>query len=721
MQHNSLSLVTNFGLLLLFAGCSTAAIVNTSMDMNSTSKNEIADEVLGAMNRCAEPCEDFYEYACGSWIKKTKLLEPRPDYVKVDYPLEDHIKKEIRILLENDLQGKRNKAGEFYASCLQYSNGSFNADPLARFRRVFRNFSTADTLASVVGTLYSQAGLSLFFTPAISPDQDHPERYALKLLEGSSTSPLTLAEKDNGTDATSNAASAGNSGLVVVRALLDAAAKADLIPNVGLARLSENVLELDGSLLNLSLSAIASADSSSTRRSLNSFPPGLFMRTYLNSAGIDIAKLNNSVFVRSPEYFDTIAALLAQATTDPAAREQVRAYMAYQLVYRYAAIGLLGRDLYDAIALPPVGVQPGNWRSEPCQKATVSFMGDAVGKAYVEAHFTEQRRAVANKMVREVVGAFDIVLKSQDWLDDQTRTEARRKLSLVGIKVGYSDALDTYENVTITRDNYAGNVAAAQAHFLRQSVSRLGGPVLQSDWVIRPQDVNAVYAFEKNDVTIPAGILNRPVFDEEFPAAMNYGALGTVIAHELSHGEDNVGRKYDATGRLRNWWSDQNSAQFESRSKCYVSLYDTYKPRGLDLFVNGTFTLGENLADSNGIKISFRAFRNAMKKSFGSKSRIGLPFEDKDMPLVRTSNDRPSNGALARELTNNQLFFVSWAQLWCSVTQETQQRVAIATDSHSPAAFRVLGPLSQMKEFADAFQCKPGSTYNPEKRCYIWQ
>jgi predicted metalloendopeptidase len=720
MQHCTHPLF--IALLLGIAGCLSASAVDYSADRRAAAKNEIADEVLGAMNRCADPCEDFYEYACGSWIKKTKLLEPRPVYAKSSYPLADQIRKEIRTLLEGDLQRKKNKAGDFFASCLlQFANGSMNVAPLARFRSVFQNLSNAEAFSSAVGTLYSQAGLALLFTPDVSPDQEHPERYALTLDEVTNAVSPNVSVKDNSTDPTSNVTSAENSGLIVIRAVLDAAVKADLIPNVGLAKLAENVLELDDSLRNLSLSVDTSIYSPKIRRSLNMFPPGLHIRTYLASAGIDTAKLNNSVFVHSPEYFDKISALLTQAATDPLFNQAVRAYMASQLVVRLAQNGLLGRDLYHAVVTPPGGVGPGNWRSEPCQDQTTTFFRDAVGQAYVETHFSEQRRAVANSIVHEVVDAFDTVLRSQDWLDDQTLAEARRKLSLVGINIGYSDALDTYENVKITRNNYASNVAAAQAHSLRRSSGRLGGPVRQSDWLLSPQDVEAVYSPFQNGFTIPAGFLNRPFFDEAFPAAMNYGALGTIVAHELSHGEDNFGRRYDATGKLRNWWSEQSSAQFESRSKCYVSLYNTYKPHGLDLFVNGTLTLGENLSDSNGIKISFRAFRNAMKKSIGSQSKITIPKDDKDVSLVRTSNYRPRNRALDRVLTNNQLFFVSWAQLWCSVTQEVTQRALIAGDVHSPGKYRVLGPLSQMKEFAETFQCKRRSIYNPEKRCFLWK
>jgi putative endopeptidase len=197
---------------------------------------------------------------------------------------------------------------------------------------------------------------------------------------------------------------------------------------------------------------------------------------------------------------------------------------------------------------------------------------------------------------------------------------------------------------------------------------------------------------------------------------MNYGALGTAIAHELSHGEDDLGMNYDAEGKLRDWWLPPAAREFENRAKCYVSLYDKYKPAGLDVNVNGSLTLGENLADGNGIKISFTAFRNAL----ASVERAAAQTQGKNTSSSHVVNERPKNALLARELTNNQLFFVSWAQLWCRLDREEMLRNNIANDGHSPAPFRVEGPLSQMKEFASSFHCKQGSKYNPPRRCYLW-
>ena len=182
---------------------------------------------------------------------------------------------------------------------------------------------------------------------------------------------------------------------------------------------------------------------------------------------------------------------------------------------------------------------------------------------------------------------------------------------------------------------------------------------------------------------------------------MNYGAIGMVLGHELSHGFDDQGRKYDKTGRLTSWWTPSSAKKFESKAKCFVDLYNGYKPRSVDIYVKGNLTLGENLADTSGVKTAFRAFKSAAKNN-------------------SDPNARAPNPVLAPELTNHQLFFVSYAQTWCARVRPKALKIRMMTDPHSPGQFRVQGPLSQNPEFAATFKCKPGSTYNPEKKCAIW-
>jgi predicted metalloendopeptidase len=390
-----------------------------------------------------------------------------------------------------------------------------------------------------------------------------------------------------------------------------------------------------------------------------------------------------------------------------------------------ASLGMLGESLfYDHFKFKKqmYGVQQLQPRWKMCQGQTTDFLGEAVGRAYVDKYFTEARRRVGLDMARQVIAAFESNLDNQDWMDGRTRAAAKDKLNAVGVKMGYSSKLDTYDDTAITPDNFVENVIAASIHAWHRSVRRLGGPIDPTEWMMDAHEVNAYYSPPRNEIVIPAGILRHPFFSDAFPAAMNYGSLGSIVGHELSHGEDDAGRKYDATGRLRDWYSTRSSKAYDEREKCYISLYDTYKPRDLDVHLLGNLTLGENLADINGVKIAYLAFRNAVAANSSARfSEDAHEWSVRDnAAVVAAQAEPPPNKVLAHELTNNQLFFVAFAQNYCMLARPDALRVWVTTDPHSPGRFRVQGSLSQTREFAEAFKCRNGSKYNPEQRCNLW-
>ncbi|KAI0562502.1 Metallopeptidase [Gracilaria domingensis] len=284
-------------------------------------------------------------------------------------------------------------------------------------------------------------------------------------------------------------------------------------------------------------------------------------------------------------------------------------------------------------------------------------------------------------------------------MDQPTIDAAIDKLNAINWKVGYSEKLDTYDDVDITT-SFQSNVHSAIAHLWRKRLNRLGNPIDNTEWFMKPHEVNAYYSVTRNEMVFPAGILQPPFFSDAYPEAMNYGSIGAVIGHEMSHGFDDQGRQYDKAGMLTPWWSDSSVSKYKQKAQCYIDLYDTYKPRDVDIHVRGNLTLGENLADTNGVNVAFRAF-----KSRANNSQDGIP---------------PPNALLARELTNDQLFFVAYAQTWCTLHRHEALKVDIMTDPHSPAKFRVLGPLSESPVFAEAFSCRNGSRYNPTTRCELW-
>lgn len=278
------------------------------------------------------------------------------------------------------------------------------------------------------------------------------------------------------------------------------------------------------------------------------------------------------------------------------------------------------------------------------------------------------------------------------WMDDPTRTRAKAKLATFTKKIGYPDTWRSYDALKIDREPYLGNLWRAQAFEAKRHRDRIGQPVDRSEWGMTPPTINAQYSPDFNDITFPAGILQTPFFGREQPRPMNFGAIGVVMGHEVTHGFDDEGRKFDADGSRRDWWTAASGTEFEKRAQCVVDQFNGYAPFD-DKHVDGQLTLGENIADLGGVKIALVAFKNA---------RAASP------PTERYA------------YSDEQLFFYGFAHSWCANVREERQRTLLAVDPHSPARYRVNGPLSNTAEFAAAFKCSAGSKMVRAQRCDIW-
>jgi endothelin-converting enzyme/putative endopeptidase len=279
-------------------------------------------------------------------------------------------------------------------------------------------------------------------------------------------------------------------------------------------------------------------------------------------------------------------------------------------------------------------------------------------------------------------------------MDDTTRQRALEKAQAVSNKIGYPDSWRDYSKMQLKRGDFFHNAMAARAFEFDRSAHKVGQPVDPDEWGMTPQMVNAYYNPLQNEIAFPAGILQPPFFHRDFPAAMNYGAIGAVMGHELSHGFDDQGRKFAPDGQLRLWWEESASQRFEEQAACVENLYSTYEIEP-GVAVNGKLTLGENIADIGGVKQAFNAY-----KSWKSRHEAAA--------------------AAVPGLSDEQLFFVAFGQVWCSLTTPEQARLRVTTDSHSPARFRVLGPITNNADFAEAFQCAEGTPMHPKTTCEVW-
>jgi endothelin-converting enzyme/putative endopeptidase len=331
-------------------------------------------------------------------------------------------------------------------------------------------------------------------------------------------------------------------------------------------------------------------------------------------------------------------------------------------------------------------------RWKRCVAAVDAGMGEALAQPFVKQTLGDAGKATVRTMVDALEGAMKAQLEKEPWMDEATRAKAIEKLAKIRNKIAFPDKWRSYDGLAVDRASYWSNRAKATAFEVARRLAKIGKPVDKSEWQMTPPTVNAYYEPTMNEIVFPAGILQPPFFANEATRGMNFGAIGMVIGHEITHGFDDEGRQYDSTGNLTDWWSPSVSKDFDTRAKCVVEQFDGYVAVD-DAHVNGKLTLGENIADLGGLKISFAAFKKVQK-------------------------DSPSTTSYT--VDEDKQFFLGYAQSWCDNMRPEFLQTLVATNPHSPAVFRVNGPLSNMSEFATAFGCKAGSKMVRANKCEVW-
>ncbi|MCF1439978.1 MAG: peptidase M13, partial [Shewanella sp.] len=340
----------------------------------------------------------------------------------------------------------------------------------------------------------------------------------------------------------------------------------------------------------------------------------------------------------------------------------------------------------------------GQQEQEPRWKRGVSSvnstLGEVVGKVYVKQHFAPEAKARMQELVENLRKAYGASIDELEWMSPETKVKAKEKLAKFNPKIGYPDHWQDYDALVIKSDELVGNkIRAARVEHDRQ-LAKLGGPIQKWEWFMTPQTVNAYYNPTMNEIVFPAAILQPPFFNMEADDAVNYGGIGAVIGHEMGHGFDDQGSKYDGEGNLKNWWTDSDLEKFQQLGKALVAQYDGYQVFD-DLNVNGELTLGENIGDLSGATIAYKAYK--------------MSLNGKEAPVI--------DG-----LTGDKRFFIGFTQIWRAKFKEEAMRNQVATDPHSPAKFRAIGALSNMPEFYQTFEVKEGDKMHipAEKQVKIW-
>ncbi|MDB5934865.1 MAG: peptidase, partial [Massilia sp.] len=417
--------------------------------------------------------------------------------------------------------------------------------------------------------------------------------------------------------------------------------------------------------------------------------PGFGWNAYLDAAGI--ATRASYVVVSQPSYLKGFADVSNKTSLDT-----WKAYLQLHLIEAYA--NFLSKPFVDERFAFYGTTLSGVKEMQPRWKRAVGTvegaMGESLGKLYVEKHFPAERKARMEVLVKNLLAAYKQSIETLDWMSPATKKEAQAKLAKFTYKIGYPNKWKDYSALVVVRDDLVGNVMRSRVVESNRELNKLGKPIDREEWGMTPQTINAYYNPEMNEIVFPASILQPPFFDANADDAVNYGAIGGAIGHEISHGFDDQGSQYDGDGNLRNWWTPQDKANFAAKTKKLVAQYGAYSPVP-GYKVNGELTLGENIGDNSGVAIAYKAYK--------------LSLKGKKAPVI--------DG-----LTGDQRFFMGFGQVWRMKMREPQQIVQVKTDPHSPGQFRANGTMMNQPAFYEAFKVKPGDKMYlaPKDRVIIW-
>ncbi|TRY79395.1 hypothetical protein TCAL_07539 [Tigriopus californicus] len=664
-----------------------------------------ASYLLGAMDRTADPCEDFFQFACGTWNRKHVIPEDRSSISTFEV-LADQQQIILKGILEevpNDLDNEATtKAKYFYQSCMDMGAISDVGD--APLRRVIEelggwpvtdpNWSEDDTLPleKMLGILKRNFTLGVLIEEWIGPDDRNSKQHIIQIDQMQ----LGLPSRDYFLHLDSYRDLAAYHQYMTDVAILMGAN--ETIAHDQLWK----VVEFEQLLANISIPEEDRLDTGSIYRqlSLNELAtevPSLDWNMYFQEVLTDLP-FNGSekVVCYSMPYFKDLGDLLRETETN--------------IIHNYV-IWRLVMDLMPH--MPPeyedtraefrrvlLGVLTDRNRWNRCVEWTNKKLGMAVGALFIRDNFNHDSKVTALEMIHDIREAFNELLEENEWMDKETRAVAKDKANGMNERIGYPEYItnttrleEEYQDLEISQGMFLQDLFNILAFEGSRIVEKLRQPVDKDKWATEPAVVNAFYNPNKNDI---AGILQPLFYSQHFPKSLNYGGIGVVIGHEITHGFDDKGRQFDKHGNLKQWWNNRTIAEFRTAAQCIIDQYTDYQLEDVNLNINGKMTQGENIADNGGLKQAFRAY----------KKWVAEHGEEALLPGLN--------------MTHDQLFFLNYAQIWCGSMRPEDAVTKIRSSVHSPGPIRVLGPLSNSWDFAEAFQCPAGSRMNPVEKCSVW-
>ena len=658
---------------------------------------------LNAIDTSMSPCTNFYQYACGTWLKNNPLPSDQARWTRFNELASKNQEILRKILEAAEKPGPtrtavEQKIGDYYASCMdEAAIERKGVSPLKPMLDQIDGLKSREQLTAEVIRLHA-SGIRVFFSLRAQPDEKNAERNIAAISQGG----ISMPDRDYYLNDDAKTAAIRKQFREHVRKMFE-------LLDQGLGRTSEDaakkadaVLTIETALAKNSLDRVALRNPDNTYhimtiQQLAGLAPDFAWHDYFTKNGMPpITSLN----VAEPDFLRCLTGIFSGTSL-----EDLKTYMTWHALQDSI-------NLFDRRAAVPAGALPKSFEDESwnfnshilngvpqqeprwkrCVQATDKQLGEALGQEFVKVAFSASSKEKTLQLVKEIETEMGKIIQAAEWMSPATKDQAMTKLRLVANKIGYPDKWEDYSKVRIVAGDAFGNTRRASEFAIARQLSKVGKTVDKAEWTMTPPTVNAYYNPPENNINFPAGILQPPFYNAKAADPVNYGGIGGVIGHELTHGFDDQGRRYDGRGNLREWWTESDGKAFEQRADCIVKEYGGFSPvPGVTL--NAKLTLGENAADNGGLRLSFMALMDKMSGH----------------PLTKTDGYTPQ-----------QQFFLGFAQLWCGSSTPEAAAVRAKTDPHSPGEFRVNGTLQNMPEFSSAWGCKVGDAMVSEKACRIW-
>jgi putative endopeptidase len=641
------------------------------------------------MDRSAEACDDFFQYANGTWLKNTQIPADRATYGSFEM-LRDRNIDALHNILEEASKTKSPKGsdlqmiGDYYATCMD--EAAIEAAGLKGLDPLFKQIDGIKDNQGLVATLaqFHRAGIPAVFGFGAAPDLNKSTMNIANTGQGG----LSLPNKEYYTKTDDKSKELRDKFVAHMTKMFEMAGD----DSAQAAANAATVMKLQMRLAMASRTPVENrnpklSDNKMTLADADKISPNLNWEAYIAKRG---APAVTEINVGNPTFLKEVSAMLTDVSID-----EWKVYLRWH-VLSSAASALSKKfvdENFDFFGRTLTGAKEQQPRWRRCVAAVDGTLGEALGMQYVKRHYTPAMKKRMDELIDNLMAALHDRITHLEWMGDETKKQATKKLAAFGRKIGYPDKLRGYAGLEIARRSYLENVRRSAEFLIARNLKDIGQPVDLTRWGFTPPTVNASYNPQFNQITFPAGILQPPFFNFAADDALNYGGIGGVIGHEITHGFDDQGSQFDADGNLKMWWTAEDRAKFEERANCVVKQFNEFEVQP-GLFLNGRLTLGENIGDFAGLTVSYQALM---------KSLEGKP--------------RPAN---IDGFTPEQRFFLGWAQVWAGKYTPEAERQQVAGNPHSLPRWRVNGPLSNMPEFARAFGCKAPAKMMRPNACVIW-